>query len=60
MATDKDSSCENARLQRCIYGGRGQLATQTGKDDKWFPSGATVMCGSNPHSVHPVNARAGG
>lgn len=60
MVNGEDSSCENARLQRCIYGCRGKLATQTGKDDTWFPLGATVMCGSNPHSMLPANSHAGG
>ena len=60
MVTGEDSSCEYARLQMCINGGRGQLATQTGKDDRLFLLGGTVMCGSNPHSMVPVNPHAGG
>jgi len=60
MVTGEDSSCEHARLQRCIYGGRGQLATQTGKYDMWFPLGATVMCDNNPHSMLPMNSNAVG
>jgi len=44
----------------CRGRGRGQLATQTGKDDTWFPLGVTVMCGSNPHSMLPENSHARG